>query len=98
MNEVWVLIGQDMPQTQIVQDYCWGDNATNQLCATKTLFGWCMAGPTNKREDGSKLVALSIWASESYGFGNAGASANSVEDNRVLEILEGSTRLRNGRY
>ena len=38
------------------------------------------------------------WASESYGFGNDGDSANSVEDNRALEILERTTRLKNGRY
>ena len=78
-----------------------------------------MAGPTNKREDDSKPVALSVfefdwtenepamelhqqvekfWASESYGFGNASDSANSIEDNRALEVLEETTRLKNGRY
>ena len=39
-----------------------------------------------------------FWASEAYGFGNDGDIANSVEDNRALEILEGTTRLKNGRY
>ena len=119
MNEVSVLIGQDVPQAHIVLDYCWGDNPQSQPYATKTPFGWCVAGPTNKREDNSKPVALSVfefdwaenepamelhqqvekfWASESYGFGNASDSANSIEDNRALEVLEGTTRLKNGRY
>ena len=77
------------------------------------------AGPTNRKEDDNRPVALSVfefdwaedestmqlhqqvekfWASESYGFGNECDSANSVEDNRALEILEGTTRLKNGRY
>ena len=119
MNEVSVLIGQDVPQVHIVLDYCWGDNPQSQPYVTKTPFGWCVAGPTSKKEDGSKPVALSVfefdwaenepamelhqqvekfWASESYGFGNAGDSANSVEDKRALEILEGTTRLKNERY
>ena len=39
-----------------------------------------------------------FWASESYGFGNECDNANSVEDNTTLEILEGTTSLKNGRY
>ena len=38
-----------------------------------------------------------FWASQSYGFGNDGDIANSVQDNRALEILEGTTRLKNER-
>ena len=100
-------------------DYRWGENPESQPYATKTPFGWCVAGPTNKREDESKPVALSVfvfdwaenepamelhqqvekfWASESYGFGNASDSANTIEDNRALEVLEGTTRLKNGKY
>ena len=90
-----------------------------QPYAIKTPFGWCVAGPTNKREDDSKPVALSVFefdwaeeksamdlhqqvekfsASESYGFGNAGDSAYSIEDKMALEILKSSTKLRQGRY
>jgi len=119
LNEVSVLIGQDVPQAHIVLHYCWGDNPQSELYASKTPFGWCVAGPTNRKEDDSKPVALSVfefdwaedestmqlhqqvekfWAPESYGFGNDGDSANSVEDNRALEILERTTRLKNGRY
>ena len=119
INEVSVLIGQDVPQAHIVLDYCWGDNPQSQPYGMKTPFGWCVAGPTSKKEDDSQPVALSVfefdwakdespmklhqqvekfWASESYGFGNAGDSANSVEDNRALEILEGTTKLKNGMY
>ena len=119
MNEVSVLIGQDVPQAHIVLDYCWGDNPQSQPYDTKTPFGWCVAGPTNKREDDSKPVALYVfefdwaenepamelnqqvekfWDSESYRFGNAGESPNSVEDKSALEILEGTTRLKNERY
>lgn len=39
-----------------------------QPYATKTPFGWCVAEPTNKREDDSKPIALSVfefdWAEE----------------------------------
>ena len=119
LNEVSVLIGQDVPQAHIVLHYCWGDNPQSEPYASKTPFGWCVAGPTNSKEDGNKPVALSVfefdwaedestmqlhqqvekfWASESYGFGNECDSANSVEDNRALEILEGTTTLKNGRY
>ena len=90
-----------------------------QPYATKTPFGWCVAGPTNKREDDSKPIALSVfefdwaveesakdlhqqvekfWASECYGFGNAGDSANSIEDKKALGTLKSSTKLRDGRY
>ena len=99
--------------------YCWGDNPQSEPYASKTPFGWCVAGPTNRKEDDSKPVALSVfefdwaedestmqlhqqvekfWASESYGFGNTGDSTNSIEDNRALEILEGTTKLKNERY
>ena len=119
VNEVSVLIGQDVPQAHIVLDYCWGDSPMKQPYTTKTPFGWCVAGPTNKREDDSKPVALSVfefdwaeeksamefhqqgekfWASESYGFGNAGDSAYSIGDKMALEILKSSTKLRQGRY
>ena len=118
MNEISVLIGQDVPQAHIVLDYCWGDRPINQPYATKTPFGWCVAGLPNKGEDDSKLVALSVfefdwaeersamdlhlqvekfWASECYGFGNAGNSAYSIEDKMALEILKSSTKLRQGR-
>ena len=100
-------------------DYCWGDNPMKQPYVAKTPSGWCGAGPTNKREDDSKPVALSVfefdwaeeksamefhqqvekfWASESYGFGNAGDSAYSIGDKMALEILKSSTKLRQGRY
>ena len=119
LNEVSVLIGQDVPQAHIVLHYCFGDNPQSQPYASKTPFGWCVAGPTNRKEDDNRPVALSVfefdwaedestmqlhqqvekfWASESYGFGNECDNANSVEDNRALEILEGTTSLKNGRY
>lgn len=60
MSEVSILIGQDVLQVHIVLDYCWGDNPQSQQ-TTKTPFGWCVAGPTNKREDGSKPIALSVF-------------------------------------
>ena len=42
-------------------DYCWGDNPQSQPYAMKTPFGWCVAGPTNRKEDDRKPVALSIF-------------------------------------
>ena len=39
-----------------------------------------------------------FWASESHGSGNPGDSSNSIEDQKAVEILEGMTRLENGRY
>ena len=77
-------------------------------------FGWCVAGPTNRKEDNNNLIALSVlefdwavdessmqlhqqvetfWACESYGFRNECNRAN-----RALEILKGTTRLKNGIY
>ena len=61
VDEVSVLIGQDVPQAHIVLDYCWGDNPQSQPYGTKTPFGWCVAGPTNRKEDSSKPVALSVF-------------------------------------
>ena len=61
VNEVSVLIGQDLPQAHIVLDYCWGDNPQSQPYAMKTPFGWCVAGPTNRKEDDMKPVALSVF-------------------------------------
>ena len=117
--KVSVLIGQDVPQAHIVLDYRWGDSPQNQPYAMRTPFGWCVAGPTNKGEDNSKPVALSVfefdvtkegsvmglhqqvekfWDSESHGFGNVGDSCDSREDRRALEILNNTTKLKNGRY
>ena len=117
LNEVSVLIGQDVPQAHIALHYCWGDSPQPEPYTSKTLFGWRVAGPTSRKEDDNKPVALSVfefdwaeddmqlrqqvetfWASESYGFGNEFDSANSVEDNTALEILEGTSSLKNGRY
>ena len=39
-----------------------------------------------------------FWSLEQHGFVNDGESANSVEDLRALETLEGTTRLTSGRY
>lgn len=85
----------------------------------RTPFGWCVAGPTNKEEDNSKPVALSVfefdctkegsvkglhqqvekfWDSESHRFGNIDDSCDSREDRRALEILNTTTKLKNGRY
>ena len=61
MSEVSILIGQDVLQVHIVLDYCWGDNPQSQPYATKTPLGWCVAGPTNKREDVNKPIALSVF-------------------------------------
>ena len=108
-----------MPQAHIVLDCCWGDNPQSEQYGTKTPFGWCVAGPTNRKEDETKPVALSVfelnwtedepamklhqqveklWKSEACGFGNAGDSSNNIEDESALEMLESTTRLRNGRY
>ena len=83
----------------------------------KTPFGWCVAGPTNRKEDAISL-ALSVfefdwtedkrdmrlheqverfWALESHGFRSDGTS-NSLEDERALEILKRTTKLKDGRY
>ena len=61
VNEFAVLIGQDVPQVHIVLDYCWGDNQQRQSYGMKTPFGWFIAGPTNRKEDDSKPVALSVF-------------------------------------
>ena len=39
-----------------------------------------------------------FWALESHGFSNDGDCSNSGEDERALEILKKTTRLRDGRY
>lgn len=117
--KVSVLIGQDVPQAHIVLDYRWGDSPQNQPYAMRTPFGWCVAGPTNKGEDNSKPVALSVfefdctkegsvkglhqqvekfWDSESHRFGNIDDSCDSRKDRRALEILNTTTKLKNGRY
>ena len=61
VNAVSVLIGQDVPQAHIVFDYCWGDDPQRQPYATKTPFGWCVAGPTGRKEDYSKPIAVSVF-------------------------------------
>ena len=61
LNEVSVLIGQDVPQAHKVLHYCWGDNPESEPYASKTPFGWCVAGPTNRKEDDRKPVALSVF-------------------------------------
>ena len=61
VSEVSVLIGQDVPQAHIIFDYRWGNDPQNEPYATKTPFGWCVAGPINKREDRSKPVPLSVF-------------------------------------
>ena len=61
VSEVSVLIGQDVPQAHIIFDYRWGNDPQNEPYATKTPFGWCVAGPINKREDRSKPAALSVF-------------------------------------
>ena len=60
-NEVSVLIGQDVPQVHMVLDYCWGDSPQSQPYGVKTPFGWCVTGPTNRKEDENKPVALSVF-------------------------------------
>ena len=42
--------------------------------------------------------AKRFWASESYGFGNAGDSLESFKDKRALEIWKGSTKFGEGRH
>ena len=102
----------------MVLDYYWGDSLQSQLYGMKTPFGWCVAGPTNRKEDENKPVALSVfefdwaedkrdmklheqvksvWALESHGFRSDGTS-NSLEDERPLEILKRTTKLKDGRY
>ena len=118
VNEVSVLTGQHVPQVHLVLDYCWGDSPQSQPYGMKTPFGWCVAGPTNGKEDENKPVVLSVfefdwaedkrdmklheqverfWALESLGFRSDGTS-NSLEDERALEILKRTTKLKDGRY
>ena len=113
-NKVSFLTGQDVPQAHTVLHYCWGDNPQSEPYTSKTPFGWCVPGPTNRKEDALSVFEFDwaedasamqlhqqvekFWASESYGFGNECDSTNSVEDNRALEILKGATRLKNGRF
>ena len=54
LSEVSVLIGQDVPQAHIVLHYCFGDNPQSEPYASNTPFGWCVAGPTNRKEDDNK--------------------------------------------
>ena len=58
---VSVLIGQDVPQVHMVLDYCWGSSPQSQPYGMKTPLGWCVAGPTNRKEDENKHVALSVF-------------------------------------
>ena len=59
LDEVSVLIGQDVPQAHTVSEYVWGDNPQRQPYATKTPFGWCVAGPLRNNQS-DKMIALSI--------------------------------------
>ena len=61
LSEVSVLIGQDVPRPHIVLHYCMGDNPKSELYASQRPFGWCVAGPTNRKEDDNKPVALSVY-------------------------------------
>ena len=45
----------------MVLDYCWGDSPQSQPYGMKTPFGWCVAGPTNGKEDENKPVVLSVF-------------------------------------
>ena len=45
----------------MVLDYYWGDSLQSQPYGMKTPFGWCVAGPTNRKEDENKPVALSVF-------------------------------------
>ena len=61
LNKVSFLIGQDVPQAHIVLHYCWGDNPQSAPYTLKTPFGWCVPGPTNRKEDDNRPVALSVF-------------------------------------
>ncbi|KAK3754553.1 hypothetical protein QZH41_005587 [Actinostola sp. cb2023] len=109
----------DVPQAHVVFEYVWGDNPQKQPYATKTPFGWCVAGPSEIKDGESKPIALSIfefdvsqevssvnlerqvekfWSLEQHGFANPDESKNSVEDKKALEILQETTKLKDGRY
>lgn len=60
LTEVSVLMGQDVPQAHVVDQYCWGDDPSEQPYGMKTPFAWCVAGPTNTKDVQSKPIALSI--------------------------------------
>ncbi|KAK3730780.1 hypothetical protein QZH41_000800 [Actinostola sp. cb2023] len=51
----------DVPQAHVVFEYVWGDNPQKQPYATKTPFGWCVAGPSEIKDGESKPIALSIF-------------------------------------
>ena len=61
VNEVSVLIGRDVPQVHMVLDYCWEGSPQSQPYRMKTPLGSCVAGPTNRKEDENKHVALSVF-------------------------------------
>ena len=61
VNEVSALIGRDIPQVHMVLDYCWEGSPKNQPYGIKTPFGSYVAGPTNRKEDENKHVALSVF-------------------------------------
>ena len=63
LNEVSVLIGQDVPQAHIVLHYCWGDNPQSAPYTLKTPFGWCVPGPTNRKEDALSVFEFD-WAED----------------------------------
>ena len=67
VNEVSVLIGQEVPQVHMVLDYCWEGSPQSQPYGMKTPFGSCVAGPTNRKEDENKHVALSDFEFELRG-------------------------------
>lgn len=61
LEKISVLLGQDVPQAHVVDEYCWGDDPPNQPYGMKTPFAWCVAGPTNSKEEGEQPIALSIF-------------------------------------
>ena len=111
VNEVSVLIGQDETQVHMVLDYCWGDSPQSQPYGMKTPFGWCVANENkpvalsvfefdwaeDKRDMKLHEQVEKFWALESHGFRSDGTS-NSLEDERALEILKRTTKLKDGRY
>lgn len=61
LNEFSVLIRKDVPQAHIVPHHCCEDNPQSEPYASKTPFGRCVVGPTNRKEDDSKPVAHSAF-------------------------------------
>ena len=111
VNEVSVLIDQDETQVHMVLDYCWGDSPQSQPYGMKTPFGWCVANENkpvalsvfefdwaeDKRDMKLHKQVETFWALESHGLRSDGIS-NSLEDERALEILKRTTKLKDGRY